>query len=238
MLRLARCRAADADAPTMAQWLRSKKQPPECVRFFWALVLESALGDTLQHVSTAAARKVFVDGFLAAREAYEMFLPREPLGEIWLRAGKWLARHGAKLHMRTRIERLEVNPCAAPKPAAAGGTHAPQIGLVLAEGLCRTFDHVIAAVSWKQLGNLLGPELLKRIPRAEAGAELQSSPITAVHLWFDRPIMDLPHAALVGRLSQWVFNHSLPSPSGRGAGGEGGSDAAGCGTRARDGPSP
>jgi hypothetical protein len=31
------------------------------------------------------------------------------------------------------------------------------------------------------------------------------SPITAVHLWFDRPIVDLPHAVLVGRVSQWVF---------------------------------
>jgi uncharacterized protein with NAD-binding domain and iron-sulfur cluster len=31
------------------------------------------------------------------------------------------------------------------------------------------------------------------------------SPITAVHLWFDRQIFDLPHAVLVGRVSQWVF---------------------------------
>jgi squalene-associated FAD-dependent desaturase len=209
MLRLARYRVPEADAATMADWLRAQRQPLQCVRLFWALVLESALGDSLEHVSVAAARKVFVDGFLAARVAYEMFLPREPLGEVWLRAGKWLARHGVKLHMRTRIERLELNPCAAPTPAVAGEAPAPQIGLILAEGLCRTFDHVIAAVSWKQLGNLLRPELLKRIPRAEAGTELQSSPITAVHLWFDRPIMDLPHAALVGRLSQWIFNHNL-----------------------------
>jgi uncharacterized protein with NAD-binding domain and iron-sulfur cluster len=28
--------------------------------------------------------------------------------------------------------------------------------------------------------------------------------------------MDLPHAALVGRLSQWVFNNNLPSPFGKG----------------------
>ena len=76
------------------------------------------------------------------------------------------------------------------------------------DGPCRRFDHVVSAVSWKQLGKLLGPELLKQIPLAEAGTGLNSSPITAVHLWFDRPIMDLPHAALVGRLSQWVFQNS------------------------------
>jgi hypothetical protein len=27
-------------------------------------------------------------------------------------------------------------------------------------------------------------------------------------VWFDRPITDLPHAVLVGRLSQWVFNRT------------------------------
>jgi hypothetical protein len=28
-------------------------------------------------------------------------------------------------------------------------------------------------------------------------------------LWFDRPITELPHAVLVGRLSQWVFARTL-----------------------------
>ena len=196
MLRLARHRQPDAaDAPTMGQWLRRQKQPEDAVRRFWAVVLESALGDTLDHVSVAAARKVFVDGFMATREAYEVLVPRVPLGEIWQRVGDWLARRGAKLHLRTRIERLEVD-----------GRRF--LGIVMGDGPCRRFDHVVSAVSWKQLGKLLGPELLRQIPLAEAGTRLNSSPITAVHLWFDRPIMDLPHAALVGRLSQWVFQSS------------------------------
>ncbi len=211
MLRLARAQVKDsADAPSMGEWLRRQKQPPECVRYFWALVLESALGDTLDHVSVTAARKVFVNGFLASRESYEVLVARLPLGELWQRICAWLAHRGAKIHMRSRIERLDVT-CGS-SAGTAGGTPAPQIGLVLPEGLCRMFDYVVAAVSWKQLGNLLGPELFRRIPRAEAGAALQSSPITALHLWFDRPLMDLPHAALVGRLSQWVFNNNLPSP--------------------------
>ncbi|MGO9109754.1 MAG: hydroxysqualene dehydroxylase HpnE [Thermoguttaceae bacterium] len=196
MLRLARYREADAaDSRSMGQWLRCQKQPEDAVRRFWALVLESALGDTVDHVSVAASRKVFVDGFMATQDAYEVLVPRVPLGEIWQRAGTWLTRRGARLHMRTRIERLEVD-----------GERF--LGIVLGDGLCRRFDNVVSAVSWKQLGKLLGLELLKQIPKAEIGTCLNSSPITAVHLWFDQPIMDLPHAALVGRLSQWVFNGS------------------------------
>ncbi|MGA2254623.1 MAG: hydroxysqualene dehydroxylase HpnE [Thermoguttaceae bacterium] len=196
MLRLARhCQPDTADSPTMGEWLRRRKQPENAVRRFWAVVLESALGDTIDHVSVAAARKVFVDGFMATREAYEVLVPWGPLGAIWQRVGTWLTRRGAKLHMRTRIERLEVD-----------GKHF--LGIVLADGLCRRFDHVVSAVSWKQLDKLLGPALLKQIPLIGAGTGLYSSPITAVHLWFDRPIIDLPHAALVGRLSQWVFQGS------------------------------
>lgn len=193
MLRLARYRELDrTDSPTMGQWLQRQNQPENAVRWFWAVVLESALGDTLDHVSVVAARKVFVDGFMATREAYQVLIPRIPLGEIWQRVGTWLTRRGAKLHTRTRIERLEID-----------GQRV--LGIVLGDGTCRRFNHIVSAVSWKQVGKLLGPELLKRIPQVEAGTKLNSSPITAVHLWFDRPIMDLPHAALVGRLSQWVF---------------------------------
>ena len=32
------------------------------------------------------------------------------------------------------------------------------------------------------------------------------SPITGIHLWFDRPVTDLPHAALLDRTIQWMFN--------------------------------
>jgi len=32
------------------------------------------------------------------------------------------------------------------------------------------------------------------------------SPITGIHLWFDRPVTDLPHATLLDRTVQWMFN--------------------------------
>jgi zeta-carotene desaturase len=35
---------------------------------------------------------------------------------------------------------------------------------------------------------------------------LEHSPITGVHLWFDREITTLPHATLLDRTMQWMFN--------------------------------
>jgi len=36
-------------------------------------------------------------------------------------------------------------------------------------------------------------------------APTESAPISSVHLWFDRPITDYPHAVIVGKTSQWLF---------------------------------
>ena len=52
------------------------------------------------------------------------------------------------------------------------------------------------------------------MPELKHVGEFQSAPISAVHLWFDRPITELPHAVLPGRLSQWVFNHGKQAPAG------------------------
>ncbi len=38
---------------------------------------------------------------------------------------------------------------------------------------------------------------------------LNSSPITGIHLWFDRKVMDEPHLALLDTQTQWIFNKSL-----------------------------
>jgi squalene-associated FAD-dependent desaturase len=38
--------------------------------------------------------------------------------------------------------------------------------------------------------------------------EFEHSPITGVHLWFDRAVTDLPHATLLDRTIQWMFNKS------------------------------
>jgi zeta-carotene desaturase len=35
---------------------------------------------------------------------------------------------------------------------------------------------------------------------------MEHSPITGIHLWFDRPVTDLPHATLLDSPLQWMFN--------------------------------
>jgi uncharacterized protein with NAD-binding domain and iron-sulfur cluster len=39
-----------------------------------------------------------------------------------------------------------------------------------------------------------------------AFSEFEHAPITGIHLWFDRPVTDLPHGTLLDRTIQWFFN--------------------------------
>jgi hypothetical protein len=52
---------------------------------------------------------------------------------------------------------------------------------------------------------MFSPGVLSMLPNLEAASQIECAPISGIHLWFDRQITPLPHAVLVGRLSQWVF---------------------------------
>ncbi len=188
MLRLARYRAATDSGPaTAAAWLAAIGQSPRVIEYFWRPVLESALGEAIDLVSVEAARKVAVDGFLAHRESADVFVPVEPLGELFgERLVGWLTQQGVAMHVGAIVTRIDRD--------ADGRAQSLRYGD--AEHPC---DAVVVAVPWRQAGRLV-PDL---VPAADES--LTGSPITAVHLWFDRPVIDLPHAVFLGFTSQWVF---------------------------------
>lgn len=188
MVRLARFRGDDGDRTQTARpWLESAGQPDRVIQLFWQPVLESALGESIDLVSVAAARKVAVDGFLAHREAADLYVPTAPLGELFGdRLAAWLAARGVRLETGRTVTGIERDAAGRASAVVCGDERIP----------C---DAVVVALPWKQAARLV-PDV---VPSADD--RLAGSPITAVHLWFDRDVVDLPHAVLVGRVSQWVF---------------------------------
>ncbi|MFL5959531.1 MAG: hydroxysqualene dehydroxylase HpnE [Gaiellaceae bacterium] len=57
-------------------------------------------------------------------------------------------------------------------------------------------DAVVVAVPPRESARLLG----------ESEPALEDSPIVSVHLWFDRPLLGVPLAALLGSDAHWVFD--------------------------------
>ncbi len=66
---------------------------------------------------------------------------------------------------------------------------------------------MIPAVPFDVLSRLL-PETTAAEPLRQTLSRFETSPITGIHLWFDRQITDLDHAVLLDRTIQWMFHKS------------------------------
>lgn len=117
-------------------WLRRQGQSESAIRHFWSVVLTSALSETVDYASLAAAKKVFADGFCSSRHAYELITPRVPLGEIFDgRVPKWLVRQGVKINRGARIAEITFR-------------EKGDVSVFLYNGNVQDFDAAIVAVPW------------------------------------------------------------------------------------------
>jgi len=183
-LRRERTSRRDLDRITMLEWLREKRQTPRAIQRFWRQILVSAVNEELDRMAALYGFQVFWLGFLAQSSSYEMGLPVVPLGQLYS-SRFWESSENVKLHLGCPVERIAIE-----QQAARGA---------LAGGQMRAADYYICAAPFERIG-ALAPGLELDL------AAFEHSPITGIHLWFDRPVIDLPHATLLDRTIQWVFN--------------------------------
>ena len=187
----------DRSGESFGDWLRRHGQTPRVIDRYWSTVLVSALNERLDQMDVGHARKVFIDGFLRDREGFQMELPLVPLGDLYgLRLERWLADKGVSIRLKTGVRCVE------------GDNEGAVNEVVLRDGEVIPADFVILTVPFDRVSGLLSEILKDRIPSLSGVAELQASPITGVHLWFDRPVCPFDHVVTLGRLTQWVFNHT------------------------------
>ena len=174
-------RRSDLDRITMRDWLRAERQTPRAVDRFWSQVLVSAINEDLDRMAAAHGFQVFQLGFLASARAHHMGLAAVPLSELY--ASDRLA--GVTVHSRAPVDSFRMEDGKVAAVLAAGEEHRADYYVC-----ALPFERVAAAVP------ALGLDL----------ARFEHSPITGIHLWFDRPVMDLPYATLLDRTMQWAFN--------------------------------
>ncbi|MFN6106962.1 MAG: hydroxysqualene dehydroxylase HpnE [Planctomycetaceae bacterium] len=174
------------------RWLADQHQPPRVIELFWHVVLVSALSETVDRLDAAHARKVFVDAFLTHRAGWEVWLPTVPLERLY--GGEllgWLAGHGVAVRLNAGVRTL------------ARGQEGVQV--TLRDGTtCRASRVVLAVPS--HLVPDLAPELAPRWSAVEGPGQIETAPISSVHLWYDREITPDRHVTFVGQTSQWLFN--------------------------------
>ena len=183
-------------------WLRRHGQTQRAIDRFWKTVLVSALNEDLDRVSCRYAAQVFRESFMNSAEAGRMGVPSIPLSQLYSAAIDYIRARGGEVLLRCAVN--SVSPCSGRVKAATGAGE-------------RSFDNVVLAAPFQGAAALLpadkrSEEIKRNLHRFEP------SPITGIHLWFDREITDLPHAVLLDRTIQWMFHKSKFQRAREGAG--------------------
>lgn len=175
---------SDLDSITMLDWLREKNQTPRAIERFWRQVLVSAVNEELENMAAVHGLQVFYLGFLAAADNYEMGIPAIPLAELYS-PKRWQNYSNIRFEFRSSLERVNIE---------GGEVVSASVG-----GKTITADSYVLALPFEKVAQV-APGLNLDL------TEFSHVPITGIHLWFDRPITNLPHATLLDRTIQWMYN--------------------------------
>jgi zeta-carotene desaturase len=182
------------------QWLDAHGQTKNAVARFWHPILISALSEELDRISVSSAAQVVRES-MKAPAARHMGVPTLPLTDLYNAAGDYVRSHGGTLHFRCALETF------------AADASQVRVSMRGKEGVTpeETFDYLVLALPFDALESVLpmGPE---SSPLREKITHFENSPITGIHLWFDRQISDLDHAVLLDRTIQWMFHKSRLQP--------------------------
>jgi zeta-carotene desaturase len=195
LLEIARAggRIPAADGVSMLDWLRSRKQTANAIERFWRCALVSALDETLDRSDARYGIDVYYKTFLANRTGGRIGLPTVPLGELYDGCSAAVERQGGEVRSRAGIRSICL-------------TEGRVTSLLCEDGSQHTADAYVAAVTHDALLGMLPAKLIEREACFANLRNLRTSPITGIHLWFDRPVMYEPYLALLDHTVQWIFN--------------------------------
>ena len=176
-------------------WLERHGQTKQAIDRFWAPVLISALNEELDRTSVHYAALVFRDSFLKSAEAGRMGVPAVPLSQLYGTAADYIEARGGKVNLRSAVESI-----------ASDGVGVSGVGVGGEELRFRLRHFGDTVQRHRKVAGRLRPQELETI--REDARHFASSPITGIHLWFDREITPLEHAVLLERTIQWMFHKS------------------------------
>jgi zeta-carotene desaturase len=178
---------------TMLAWLKKHRQTDRAIRRFWEVILVSALDEDLDRMDARYGIDVFWKAFLSTRAGYRVGIPRVPLSDLYEGCRRALAGQGGEVQLRAGVRGFQF---------LSGRVS----GVEREDGSLETADYYVAAVPQDVLPELLPPEIVECEPAFHNLRNLRTSPITGVHLWFDRAVMTEPFLTLLDATTQWVFN--------------------------------
>jgi squalene-associated FAD-dependent desaturase len=187
-----------------AQWLQRHGQTRGAIERFWKPVLVSALNEDPDRMSVHYAGQVIRKSLLLSPGAGRMGVPAIPLSDLYGRAIEYIESRGGQVQLS----------CAAESFAWC---EEEQQWTIATSADRFTTGSVVLAVAFEGLSRML-PALPQNPETEQLALNLECfehSPITGIHLWFDREVSDLDHAILLDATIQWMFHKSKLQPEKR-----------------------
>ena len=179
---------------SMATWLKAHGATDRAVEAFWKPFLISALNDELDDIDAEYGIGTAVRAMLLNRSGYEVGLPAVPLGDLYAPCIDYIEQRGGRVVFNRGVNGISV--------------HDGKVASIsLQDGSSVEAGAYLSALPFDILCKLL-PQSNASDPYFSMLDGLSVSPITAVHVWFDRPVTELGYAAVIGRRIQWIFNQS------------------------------
>ncbi len=181
---------------TMLEWLNLHKQTEGALSHFWGPVLVSALNEELDRTDARYGVDVFWKAFIANRAGYKFGVPAVALADLYEGCRAALITSGGVVRLRAPVRRIEIE------------NHRAS-GVSFESGETLQADYYIAAVPHGAMPGLLPAEIASREPAFANLSKLRATPITGVHFWFDRTVMNEPFITLLDSTTQWIFNKTF-----------------------------
>lgn len=167
---------------TFLDWLAPTRPTERAIERFWEPLIVSACNLGPARVSAEVGLHVVQGALLGGGRAARIGVPTVPLSDLCEPVAAIITQAGGTIEFGARATRFEPGQVA----CADGRTYEAQA--------------VVCA---------LDPASANRLVTVDGTPPYKGvthSPILGVHLRYDRPVLDVPHAVLVGGAVQWVFS--------------------------------
>jgi zeta-carotene desaturase len=153
----------------------------------------SALDEELDKTDACFGVDVFWKAFLSNRSGYRMGVPSVPLAELYDGCKAEIEKRGGEVNLRVPLRAIHIRDGAVENLEFDGGRS-------------ETADVYVFAMPHAELAELLPADSTEAAELRAQIANIQASPITGVHFWFDREVMQEPFVTLLETSTQWIFN--------------------------------
>jgi squalene-associated FAD-dependent desaturase len=177
---------------TVRQWLVRLHQTSRLIELLWEPLAVAALNQSIDVAAAAPFARVLREMLGGGPRGASIAVPLTPLDHMYaLPAVDYIAGRGGEVRTSS------------PATIVCSDLSGPR---VIARNEMFTAQHVICAVPWYALGDVLREPPAALRPVIDAARQTAASPIVTVNLWFDRVVTEHALVGMPGRTMQWVFD--------------------------------